>query len=54
VPLDPDMLGTLRQALSDSDLTIKVDVVDLLTVDPEFRRMIGRDMIRFPPAGGLA
>ena len=38
--LDLDMLGRLKEALSESDLTIKVDLVDLRAVDPAFRRMI--------------
>jgi predicted nucleotidyltransferase len=43
--LDPDMLGRLQDALSESDLTVKVDVVDLLAVDPAFRRIIEGQMV---------
>jgi predicted nucleotidyltransferase len=39
-PLDLEMLSRLKDALSESDLTIKVDLVDLLAVDPSFRRII--------------
>jgi hypothetical protein len=33
--------------LSESDLTIKVDIVDLRAVEPGFRRMIGANMVRW-------
>lgn len=46
-PMDPVMLSRLRDALSESDLTIKVDVIDLRTTDPAFRRIIEDDLIRF-------
>ncbi|HEY1414071.1 MAG TPA: nucleotidyltransferase domain-containing protein [Rhodopila sp.] len=45
VVLDADMLGRLREALAESDLTIKIDVVDLRAVDPAFRRMIADQMV---------
>jgi predicted nucleotidyltransferase len=47
-PLDWDRLIRLKDALSESDLTIKVDVVDLRTVDPAFRLLIEGAMIRLP------
>jgi type I restriction enzyme S subunit len=47
-PLDPGLLRRLSDALSESDLTIKVDVIDLCTIDPAFRRLIKPDMIRLP------
>jgi predicted nucleotidyltransferase len=43
--LNADMLGRLRDALSESDLTIKVDVVDLRTVDRAFQRIIEDQMV---------
>jgi predicted nucleotidyltransferase len=52
-PLDPDLLGRLSEALSESDLTIKVDVIDLRTVDPAFRRIIEREMIPLPADPGV-
>jgi hypothetical protein len=39
------MLARLRDALSQSDLTIKVDVVDLRTVDRAFQRIIEDQMV---------
>jgi predicted nucleotidyltransferase len=47
-PLDFDTLGRLKDALSESDLTIKVDLVDLSTVEPAFLRMIESEMIPLP------
>jgi predicted nucleotidyltransferase len=46
--LDLDMLGQLKDELSQSDLTIKVDLVDLQAIDPAFRRMIEGDMVPLP------
>jgi predicted nucleotidyltransferase len=46
-PLDVDMPGALREALSESDLTIKTDVVDLRAVDPAFRRIIEDQLVPF-------
>jgi uncharacterized protein len=46
--LDLDILGRLKEALSESDLTIKVDLVDLRAVDPVFRRMIEGEMVPLP------
>jgi predicted nucleotidyltransferase len=47
-PLDFDTLGRLKDALSESDLTIKVDVIDLGTVEPAFLRMIQSEMVPLP------
>ncbi len=38
-------LGTLHDALDESRLPFKVDVVDLATVTPEFRARIETDMV---------
>ena len=46
--LTPDTVSRLRDALSESDLTIKVDLVDLATVDPAFRRLIEHQMLALP------
>ena len=47
-PLDSDLLGRLADALSESGLTIKVDLVDLSRVEPAFRQLIERNMVRLP------
>jgi predicted nucleotidyltransferase len=44
-PLNLDLLGRLKDALSESDLTIKVDLVDLQAVDPAFRQIIESQMV---------
>jgi predicted nucleotidyltransferase len=46
--LSPDVLGDIAEALSESDLPYKVDVVDLRSVDPTFRAIIEPDMISLP------
>jgi predicted nucleotidyltransferase len=47
-PLSLDVLGDVKEALSDSDLPYKVDVLDLRTVDPAFRALIAPEMIALP------
>jgi type I restriction enzyme, S subunit len=47
-PLDLGVLAQLKDALSESDLTIKVDLVDVLTADPAFRELIEGDRVRLP------
>ena len=47
-PLTLEHVGRLRNALSESDLTIKVDVVDLATLDQTFLRLIEAEMIALP------
>jgi predicted nucleotidyltransferase len=44
-PLDWGMLARVKDALSESDLTVKVDLVDLLVVDDAFRRIIEGEMV---------
>ncbi len=44
-PLGFDVLGAVTEALSESDLPIKVDVVDLLAVEPRFRALIEADLV---------
>jgi hypothetical protein len=47
-PLDWGIFARLKNALSESDLTIKVDLVDLLAVDKAFREIIETGMVRLP------
>jgi predicted nucleotidyltransferase len=51
-PLEPAMLARLRDALSESDLTIKVDTLDLRTMEPTFRRLIEGDLTPLALDGG--
>jgi predicted nucleotidyltransferase len=44
-PLGLDLLGRVAEALSDSDLPYKVDLLDLRSLDPAFRARIEADMI---------
>lgn len=44
-PLDLHTIGEIADALSESDLPYKVDIVDLLLVDPAFRVRIAGDCI---------
>jgi predicted nucleotidyltransferase len=43
--LTPDLLASLADALSESDLTMKVDLLDLRTIDRSFRRLIEGGMV---------
>ena len=43
-----ETIARLHEALSNSDLTIKVDLVDLATLDPAFRRIVEAEMIALP------
>ncbi|MBS0642526.1 MAG: nucleotidyltransferase domain-containing protein [Proteobacteria bacterium] len=47
-PLDWVVLADLAEAMSTSDLPFKVDLVDLRTVEPAFRRLIEADMVPLP------
>lgn len=44
-PLGLDLIGQIAEALSDSDLPFKVDIVDLSLVEPVFRRRIAADCV---------
>ena len=44
-PLGLDVIGQIAEALSDSDLPFKVDIVDLSLVEPAFRRRIAADCV---------
>jgi hypothetical protein len=46
--LSADVLGDLTEALSESDLPYKVDIIELRAVDPAFRAMIEQDMVALP------
>ena len=46
-PLGLRIIGAIAEALSESDLPYKVDIVDVLTVDPGFRARIAADCIPF-------
>ena len=48
-PLGLDFLGRIAEALSESDLPYKVDIVDLLTADPSFRARIAVESVPFEP-----
>lgn len=44
-PISIDLGAALAEAFSESDLPWKVDIVDLSTVDPSFRKLIERDRV---------
>jgi uncharacterized protein len=44
-PLGLDIVGRIAEALSESDLPFKVDIVDLAMVDPAFRARIGAECV---------
>jgi predicted nucleotidyltransferase len=46
-PLGLDLIGEIAEAMSDSDLPYKVDIVDLATVEPAFRARIAADCVPF-------
>jgi predicted nucleotidyltransferase len=47
-PLGLDVVGQIAEALSESDLPYKVDIVDLALVEPTFRARIAADWIALP------
>jgi len=44
-PLGLDVIGAIAEALSESDLPYKVDIVDLALVEPSFRRRIAKNCV---------
>lgn len=46
-PLGLDVLGEIAEALSESDLAYKVDIVDLATVTPAFRASLAGHLLPF-------
>jgi predicted nucleotidyltransferase len=47
-PLGLDVIGQIAEALSESDLPYKVDIVDLAAVDPAFRKRVAADCVALP------
>ena len=47
-PLGLDLVGEIAEALSESDLPYKVDIVDMALVEPSFRARIAADCIALP------
>ena len=47
-PLGIALLGAMAEALSESDLPFKVDLLDLATVDPSFRARIAPGLMALP------
>lgn len=47
-PFGLALLGRIAEALSESDLPYKVDILDLAVVDPAFRARIAADCIALP------
>jgi predicted nucleotidyltransferase len=50
-PLDWMLLADITTALSESDLPFKVDVLDLLAIEPSFRQLIEADRVVLPIRG---
>lgn len=40
-----DLIGEIAEALSESDLPFRVDLVDLAAVEPPFRARVSRDAV---------
>jgi predicted nucleotidyltransferase len=53
-PLGLDLLARIAEALSESDLPYKVDVVDVLTAEPAFKARLAAEWVPFDliDAGG--
>jgi len=49
VPCPPGLLDTLREAFSDSNLPLLVQVVDWARIPPSFRAEIEAGFVRIPP-----
>ena len=50
-PLDRRTLGRLKEAFEDSDLPIRVDVLDWHSISESFRKVIERDYVRLCKRG---
>ncbi len=48
VALPLGVLGALRDDLSESDLPMMVDVLDLNTISPEFRKIVEQEQVPLP------
>ena len=44
-PLGLPLIGAIAEALSESDLPFKVDILDVTTIDPSFRICIAKDWV---------
>ena len=49
-PLGVALLGVIKEALSESDLPFKVDLLDIATVEPAFRTRNVADFVSLPSA----
>ena len=49
-PLNWTVLADIAAEMSESDLPMKVDVVDLRAIEPSFRQSIESTMVALPPA----
>jgi predicted nucleotidyltransferase len=47
-PLGLALVGQIAEALSESDLPYRVDIVDLLTAGPAFRLRVAADSVPLP------
>ena len=47
-PLGLRLIGEIAEALSESDLPYKVDILDLAAIDPAFRERIAGGLVPFP------
>jgi predicted nucleotidyltransferase len=47
-PLGLRSIGAIAEALSESDLPYKVDILDLAAIDPAFRARIADGLVPFP------
>jgi predicted nucleotidyltransferase len=52
-PFGLDLIGQIAEALSDSDLPFKVDIVDIAMVDPAFRRRVAADWVPLDVASSV-
>jgi uncharacterized protein len=52
-PLGLDLIAQIAEALSDSDLPFKVDIVDLSVVAPAFRKRIAVDCVPLDVASSV-
>jgi predicted nucleotidyltransferase len=51
LPFGLDIIGQIAEALSESDLPFKVDIIDLSLVDPAFKARIAANWIALPAEG---
>jgi predicted nucleotidyltransferase len=51
-PVGLRLIGEIAEALSESDLPYKVDILDLTAIDPAFRERIAGGLVPFPMGAG--